>query len=555
MNYSTQSKQDEKLVTRLVTVMKDYEPEIMNIYYVPKEENVAMQKTASPSLLVQTVSKGIQNIPILPNNMAVDSGLGRISEISRKVGLAIETDTYIDKKGLDEKYEDLIQTLQDANETSIMTLHEKEATAKMIDRTRTTLNAVLDIVGDKPARSNKSGFYVTDKVDAIEEIITSGDTPYHVVYKSPHCTIFGKTEPNPDMNPILVSSHADIVKNIHHPSSKLKKGFYHGTYDNMGTNATMTTLMLNNPDLPEDIFFALTDEEESFRCLGATESAKWLTGFTGNKPLCIALDVTDEGYFDNLLCSFEGLSAPKRIRDDLRDAMFLTEPEEQSFCVSKAKPEDFSPFPKDYISSQCTIMDESEHYASIGQNTLSFCLPTTGSMHSDVGLDVKEPVFIGYVLSLESLLYHYSYLRNHDSENETSLSIPSTHYTAAKEVLLDEAKALKKTYATSYNQYSNFIKNFDDYRDEEYQQEAQMATYMDYFGIEDPNDVNMGEISNYIENDIRDMVQMYTPGDLEVFLEDVDYNYGAGMVSQKLAKQIFMEEWGLDEEEDFLDYA
>lgn len=545
--FSEQSKQEEKLVQDVATLVKKYDPDIAEVYYIPAE----LTGDGVSEIIVKNNLGEYRSYPFyVPRNRLIyDMTPAIINTIHAAKNASfqlIEKQTQYASQLLA-----ILSELDASSETSIMTVRQKVDCQHMIDEMSDTLNHVLDTIGDKAARSNKKGFYVTDKLDAIEQIIISSDSPYRVLHKSPHCTIYGKSMPERNAHPVLVSSHADIVNNIKHPQSDLADGFYHGTYDNLGTNAAVVTLMLTNPDISDDVYFAFTDEEETGKCFGATESAKWLTGFTGNHPFCIALDVTDEGYYDNCLCSVEGLSATKAVCDNIKKAMFAVEPDNtQTFCVSKAKEKDNSPFPDDYISSQFTVFDESAHYAKLKNGTLSFCLPTNGYMHGDSGLDVKESVFIGYCLSLEAFLHSYC------KDN-----IPLDNYVLVKEMLVEKAKETKRQRPTypSYPYASEGSRIVEDDENEE-RTEASLGTIMDYFGIESPEDYTREELKlNFmLEDSLRGMADCYTPGEIEVFLQDVEYNYGRGMIDEDIAREIFKdvhENYNEEYDEEYEDYS
>ena len=257
-----------------------------------------------------------------------------------------------------------------------------------------------------PARSNKNGFYETEKLDKIDEIVKGADTPYRKIAKTSHMVIYGQAKPADGEYGVLITSHADIVSAIKNPSSTLEEGYFHGTYDNLGTNAACVNLMLNHK-MPPSVYFAFTDEEETGRCFGAADALRYITEKSGVEPICIALDVTDEGYDNDRLFTIEGLHTKSSgFRERLLTSIKEAEGEEQSFEIVKLeKADDCSMFPDSYVASGLTVFDESVFYARRGCNSCSVCLPTDGHMHSDSGLDVKEPVMEGYSLSLAQLIY------------------------------------------------------------------------------------------------------------------------------------------------------
>lgn len=518
--YSENSKKEEMLVQDIAALLKKYNPNIEEVYFIPREKmpdhlpEMAVIFKNRDGRYTQCFLKADQELSIAAKFSLFAQELGSFAG-----AIAAE----VAPNSITPVFTDIITQLEDAGETSIIHLEEKAETQQMIDGMGTTLNHVLDVIGDKPARSNRTGFYMTDKLDAIKSMLETEDTPYQVLYESPHCLLCGKAMPERGSKPVLVSSHSDIVKSIKEPYSTLNNGFYHGTYDNMGTNAASVALMLKN-ELSDNVFFAFTDEEETGRCFGATEAVKWLTGFTGTHPFCVALDVTDEGYYENCLCSIEGLSASTKVAKNIRNAMLLTEAGQKTFCVAKKESKDISPFAKEYISCNYTVFDESAHYAKLKCDTISFCVPTNGSMHSDSGLYIKEPVFLGYCLSLESFLHGYC-------KDDISFD----KYTLAKEMLIDEAATIKRDYVKPFSGYGmgSFIYDHDD--DEEEEEESEI-------------------ISDYFYDSVVEMAAGYSPSEKDCFLSDVNYSYGT-LVPQSVASQIFDEVCGIEEDYTYEDFG
>ncbi|MBR3517981.1 MAG: hypothetical protein IKM88_04915 [Lachnospiraceae bacterium] len=259
-----------------------------------------------------------------------------------------------------------------------------------------------------PARSNKHGFKVTDKLEKIDEVLQREGSPFHLIKKSDHAWIFGQEEMEWGKKALLVSSHADIVKDIQHPFSELDEEthYFKGTYDNLGTNGASVDLMLNH-EIPKNVYFSFTAEEESGRNTGAEFSYAYVRNRTGQAPDVIVLDVTDEGYDNDRLFTVEGLTAPaEEDRTRFLNTIYQIEGEKQSFEVVRMyKKDDNSFLPKSYRSTELTAADESYFYAK--QKCLSFSmdLPTDGSMHSDSGLYTKEAVMYGYCASLAQMCY------------------------------------------------------------------------------------------------------------------------------------------------------
>lgn len=259
-----------------------------------------------------------------------------------------------------------------------------------------------------PARSNKNGFYETEKLEAIKTLLEEEGSPFHLIYQNEHTWIFGKNPPERNKFSILVSSHADIVNGITKPFSEFNEEtkYFKGTYDNLGTNGACVALMLNE-EIPDNVFFAFNDEEETGRCFGAGEALKYVCQTSFRQPFVIALDVTDEGYDNDRLFTLEGMhSHSAATRERVLRAMLSGEGEKQSFEVVRMDSDDnCSMLPDGYVAKGLTVFDESVYYARQNCNSFSFDLPTEGSMHSDSGLYVKEAVMKGYVKSLLQTIY------------------------------------------------------------------------------------------------------------------------------------------------------
>lgn len=270
-----------------------------------------------------------------------------------------------------------------------------------------TLQKYLETVVSKAARSNEHGFQVTDKLEEVERILQEAESPYYVVRKSEQSWIFGRRRMEEGQSVTVVSTHADIVDEIKRPYSSLDtdRDYYRGTYDNGGTNAVCAHLMATE-ELPENVYFAFTAEEETGSCTGAEDVLSFVRGITGREPIVLALDVTDEGYEDNRLFTVEGLHGVNEMsRCKMLEVFLGTEGERQSFEVVRLREEDDNSFlPEKYRSRNLTVFDESVFYANSGCNSCSLCLPGTGEMHGDEGFQVKRAVMEGYEASLLAII-------------------------------------------------------------------------------------------------------------------------------------------------------
>ena len=393
-----------------------------------------------------------------------------------------------------------------------------------------------------PARSNKHGFYETEKLEAIKALLEQEGSPYHLIMQNEHSWIFGKGEPEKDKFSILISSHADIVNGITKPYSEYNEEtkYFKGTYDNLGTNGACVALMLNE-DLPDNVYFAFNDEEETGRCLGAAEALKYMTQVSYRQPFVIALDVTDEGYDNDRLFTLEGMNSHSAaIRERTLQVMLSGDGEEQSFEVVRMRNGDnCSMLPESYVSDNLTVFDESVYYAKQNCNSFSFDLPTEGSMHSDSGLYVKEPVFKGYVKSLLQTIYILDAVYPDKVEDIKK----------EKDEFVKQAKEVpfrKQTYH-SYSSYSSPSSiysgmGYSDYGN--YTGYSSKWSYLHDYDDEDYDDFDDQEESvesHVIKNYLVNEAAKYGSDEYETFAEN--------------AKENFLEYYDDEEAEKLLKYA
>lgn len=384
----------------------------------------------------------------------------------------------------------------------------------------------------KEARSNKEGFYQTDKLETVKELLEAEGSPFHLIYQTNHTWIFGQKEPAMGENTVLVSTHADIVKSIKHPYSELdtEKKYFKGTYDNLGTNAACASLMINE-NLPGNVYFAFNSEEETGRCLGASDALSYVKGKICKEPIVLALDVTDEGYEENRLFTVEGLHGVNEFsRKKMLEIFLSTEGEEQSFEVVRLKKKDDNSFlPKSYQNENTTVFDESVFYARQGCNSCSICLPGEGEMHDDDGFYVKEGVMRGYEKSLLSTIYAFT----NEKEKVESLK-------AEKNKFVTEAKATpfrpqKPTYyyggSTSFGYHNGGFGGYASY-DQAVESISGMRRYSytspeEYYDLEDTDAYAEGDYQMQLAiNDAYGMAEAYAPDEFEAFFSDIVHMYG-----------------------------
>lgn len=398
-----------------------------------------------------------------------------------------------------------------------------------------------------PARSKKKGFKVTDKLEAIEALLKEEGSPYNFVHKAPQAWIFGKCEPQKSENPVLVSSHADIVSSITQPFSYYieEEKYLKGTYDNLGTNAACVNLMLNE-ELPNDVYFAFTADEETGRCNGAAYALMYVRNKSKTEPTVFALDVTEEGYDNNRLFTVEGLHAKtEEKRREMLDLFMDTEGNEQSFEVVRLKEKDDDSFlPESYRAEDTVEYDESVFYASKNCNSCSICLPGAGYMHSDSGFYVKKAVMEGYCASLLSCVLAFT------TKDRSKIDEIRTK----KDSLVCEAKEIPfhkfyTRYASSLgnsgNNYSGgyygdglgtyWQRKMSGYSEQQIPGQMSLADidaeFDDYYYDSDPHEELEFEFNDPFviascEADFYEFADAYDATEFDMFYSDILYTYG-----------------------------
>lgn len=392
-----------------------------------------------------------------------------------------------------------------------------------------------------PARSkSKKGFYNTEKLDEIAKLLEEAGSPFKLIKKTDYAYIFGQQDVVYDKMALLISSHADIVRDIKTPYSKLieDKKYFKGTYDNLGTNGAAVYAMINY-DLPKNAYFAFTADEETGNCRGAEYALAYMQNKTGHDPFVIALDVTDEGYRHNRLFTIEGLHGKTEgYRRGLAKAILETEGNEQSHEYVRLSKEDNNSFlPPDYRSSNLTMYDESVFYASENLNSFSMCLPGTGEMHDDSGFYVKEPVMRGYADSLVSIICRLT-LTKQATRQETIDAIKEK-----KDSYVIEARNVKPySLSPSYESYSP-SSYYLDMQSDEIEGQMDISDFIDISEQMDTSTSGSNEDLSYLYEAVDDLLQgaLYDRDDFDHFYSDLIgmYNVEDNDWTKEFLKNVF----------------
>ena len=326
-------------------------------------------------------------------------------------------------------------------------------------------------------RSGKNGFKEgkTDRLDAIRELLK--DSGYTEILL-PHAQIWRKNMAAPiDM---IVSSHADVVDSISKCFSTLtENGYLIGTYDNAGTNGAAVIAMLEG-NIPDNVIFAFTADEETGRCNGAKQVLEYARN-QGYEPICMALDVTWEGYDDGNLFSVENLSSGHKKNEDVsflnrvaQAAMNMETEDFRSFSMVRIN-KDTKPtiIPEQYIAKDTGMFDEAFAYIKEHAKAFSLCLPCDGSMHGNHGVTVRQPGFEGYVNALKTMCYQLSLSEEKDMADSIPESIKIENNVLLQRIcglIKEEVEKEKQRRAAYYSEgpYSSYVYGSDCWDDYSY---------------------------------------------------------------------------------------
>ena len=304
-------------------------------------------------------------------------------------------------------------------------------------------------------------FTDNSRLNEIEDL--TKNTSFSKIYDGNLTNIYAKKDLDDlPQDLFIISTHVDTVNNISKCSSKYDEhtGNLRGTYDNAGTNAACVIAM-RDFDLPDNVIFAFNGDEETGKCKGAEEVLTVMKEHN-KKIFPIALDVTYDSYDDKKLYTIENFYGNQKTAELVifRARDLDSNLDNPTFTYVRASN---GPLPKlnpNELSRDRSWFDEGAYYGSKKISTFSLCLPCgEGEMHSNYGVQVKAPVFEGYVNSLVGIIYELT----KDKENELD-KIKIDRVRIMND--LDNYKEYqpKKIFT---NNFSNIYHDYDNYDDEE----------------------------------------------------------------------------------------
>lgn len=255
-------------------------------------------------------------------------------------------------------------------------------------------------------------FCETNRLTAINDLVNTSKhgNHYRLMFDGLTCKIYAKNGYINSLEPvILISSHVDTVPTKLFAIEDEEQRLLKGTFDNTITNAACVYAM-TEMDLPDNVVFTFTADEETGHCRGAKSTVDYLLrqGIAKENIHAISLDVTYEGYKD---CDFT-IENAKATEDT---AVFMD-------CINRLdKPYVYAKRYRDkavdnakHVSHKASWFDEGAAYNTyIGVNGLSFCMPVAGDggendMHSNNGVFAKTDAFVGYTQALCDTVKDYS---------------------------------------------------------------------------------------------------------------------------------------------------
>ena len=250
-------------------------------------------------------------------------------------------------------------------------------------------------------------FTDNSRLNEIEDL--TKNTPFSKIYDGNLTKIYAKEDLDDlPQDLFIISTHVDTVNNISKCSSIYNEetSNLRGTYDNAGTNAACVIAM-RDFDLPDNVIFAFNGDEETGKCKGAEEVLTVMKKHN-KKIFPIALDVTYDSYDEKKLYTIENLYGNQKTAELIvfRARDLDSNLDNPAFTYVRGSK---SPLPKlnsNELSRDMSWFDEGSYYGSKKISAFSLCLPCgDGEMHSNYGVQVKGPVFEGYVNSLVGMIY------------------------------------------------------------------------------------------------------------------------------------------------------
>ncbi len=267
------------------------------------------------------------------------------------------------------------------------------------------------------------------RLKAIEEEINENNSPYYLIdgREENYYHLYGKKNLSDlyriNNRILLISSHADNLQDeaVYHDHGK----YIEGTFDNVVTNAVCVYLM-NNLELPENVLFAFTANEED-DSMGAKKLAKRMKDIFGEGNVdVIVLDVTCGGYKeidykienDFIYKKYNGRSLFKKVCDSISGLGYKWDYMEAPPVGKEENPQEYFDIKDIVKNSGCRMMaqysnedmweDEATEYDEADFNVFSLCLTTSAKddveMHDNKGFYILKESLCNYTYTLYRMI-------------------------------------------------------------------------------------------------------------------------------------------------------
>lgn len=229
-----------------------------------------------------------------------------------------------------------------------------------------TVREVLERIA-WPCRDDGRRFTETRKLAAIAGCLGAR---WRLVHDGALAKIYAREDWDAGTPTVVVSSHVDMVAERCY--ARCDGEIWKGSFDNLATNAAVTSVMMRE-GFPAQTVVAFTgDEEEDSR--GADEVVRALRGRGVDIRFVVVTDVTEVGWKAGKAFTMENL--------------FPADGQAVASLLARCLPGlgDLDPRPKVVVDAE---EDESWEYDEYKLKCCSVCLPCHGDMHSEEGVEVR----------------------------------------------------------------------------------------------------------------------------------------------------------------------
>lgn len=236
----------------------------------------------------------------------------------------------------------------------------------VIEISGTTVREVLERIA-WPCRDDGRRFTETRRLEAITGCL---GPRWKLVHDGALAKIYARDDWDAEKPTVVVSSHVDMVAERCY--ARCDGEVWQGSFDNLATNAAVTSVMMRE-GFPSQAVVAFTgDEEEDSR--GADEVVRVLKGRGVNIRFVVVTDVTAAGWRAEKAFTMENL--------------FPADGQAVASLLARCLPGlgDLDVRPKVIVDADC---DEAWQYDEHDLKCCSVCLPCHGDMHSEEGVEVR----------------------------------------------------------------------------------------------------------------------------------------------------------------------